>query len=211
MEKSVVITGKQRSCRLRKAKELVKNYHFNEVTWISDLHFDSPWFFSECTKVTKVIIISEITSINQISNFFNWVSNGITVNRKYKDPFYKSPYFILICKEGITPNKLKKQGVSFEARFDVIDTPAQEEFDEALLAPDPMQKALTPAQFMTVFGYCLYDLANQVPTMLSNEGSNFLGYEPGRSEVNEKYDSLIKEIRETYSVCLADAEKFDRI
>jgi uridine kinase len=123
MEKSIVITGRQGSGKTTKAKEIANQFSKDEVVFLyyRQKKLKNTFIFSECTEKTKLVVFEELYDIKQVEEFFSFVSNPITVNKRGKNPFIILPKFVLVCQSDITQEQFAGLGASFGRRFDVIN------------------------------------------------------------------------------------------
>ena len=73
---------------------------------------DSPFFFSNCTKKTKVIVIDNCPKTFNYEMFFNNIDTGVRVNKRAEKSFFIKPRFIFVSNYEPT------QSASFSARFE---------------------------------------------------------------------------------------------
>lgn len=129
LNKSTLILGEDYSGILSKAKEIAQNYKCNEVEFIPFIFFKGikrPFFYQNCTKETKLIVVDHLENIAQTYIFFNEVVNSITVNKKNDYSFEISPKFLLICNQKADKELISNLGPSFHERFDLIDSNTSE-------------------------------------------------------------------------------------
>lgn len=99
IDKSVLITGNRSTGKTELAKHLAIQFSLKNVVYLSynAFNFASSFNFSNCNKNTELVIIDDIPNIVNTQDFFNYLSNGIIVNKKMHPAFTIKPKFILVC------------------------------------------------------------------------------------------------------------------
>ena len=121
MQKHILIIGPAESGKTKLANEIAADYSFakNEVCFLNmrQKRTIPNFFFDECTKETKLVIIDEIKSIDQLQNFY-YITAGVKVDKPAQSSFTIYPRLILVS-ESITESDIPSDA-SFNRRFDVI-------------------------------------------------------------------------------------------
>ena len=122
MKKATIFAGAAGSVKTRAAKDIAAQIEKKAVIFLllRNRHCNKKMIAEQCNEFTKLLIIDEIISNRQIEAFFNFATDGITVNNRNSDtPLKITPQIILICQEGV---KLPT-GESFARRFDIVSFP----------------------------------------------------------------------------------------
>lgn len=125
MTKGILFVGPERSGKTRKAQEIADQYQKDEVTWI--YYFDSrdKFAFTDCSKKTKLIIIEDFRKIEDVTAFYNCITDGINggllVEKQCKHPYYIAPKILIVSHPKYRKEDFLKMGLSFERRFDIIE------------------------------------------------------------------------------------------
>ena len=119
MKKGTIILEKKDRIKTITLLNIILKEESPSVVFInSNYPVDSNYFFSGCEKQTKVIIIDGIVKASYLECFYNYISDGINVNKKNKPVFHINPKIVIIC------NHIKKcdlpKGLSFTSRFDIL-------------------------------------------------------------------------------------------
>ena len=122
--KGLIFIGPAESGKSRTAREIAKVFG-NQATYLNGRNYrrNQRFFFSHCTKETKVLVIDEITHSKYFEDFISCVNNNIIVDVRYKNPFELHIEKIIII--GYSEIKVAdlSQNPSFQSRFSIIEFP----------------------------------------------------------------------------------------
>lgn len=120
MKKLTIITGLQGTGKRKKAKELAAKFSENEVAFLSargHSFLKTSHVFDQCQLDTKLIVVTDISDLQDLFCYLFLASYGLMVNRKGENPFMIYPEITLIC---IGISFADKQNID-KARFLVQD------------------------------------------------------------------------------------------
>ena len=101
---------------------------------IDSLRFDhnNLFKFCFCDSDTRVIVFTILGHTSfKIESLYNYVSEGITVEKKFERGFYIKPYWIILTTERIDSDK----AASLSERFDLIDSSVNPLFEAICFKP----------------------------------------------------------------------------
>lgn len=110
MHKSIIITGPNGSGKTSIAMDIANQYPKNEVAMISSFNLrllNNPFLFHQCNSSTKLVILDEINSYEELRNAIQFDANGIRVNQRGKIAHQIEPYLIFVCNEIVTAQQVQ--------------------------------------------------------------------------------------------------------
>jgi energy-coupling factor transporter ATP-binding protein EcfA2 len=122
MKKVKVIIGKRESGKSRIAKAMVSSIKDEEKVFIKANSFKGGFPFHNCTEQTKVVIIEDFRSSQDLLPLIFSVVDGLIVDRKHKKQILIFTEIIIECHEEITRDMLERMGSSIERRIEIIET-----------------------------------------------------------------------------------------
>lgn len=125
MEKKIIlIIGNAESGKTTKAKEIASSCDKENVTWIDGYNYNKGFrrnfFYRSCDLNTELVIIDGIKDASHIEHFFGDVTDGVSVEKPYKDTFYIYPDLIIICNEEVSINDLPTESLAFNRRVSIV-------------------------------------------------------------------------------------------
>lgn len=114
MHKSIIITGPNGSGKTSIARDIASKFFPNEeVAFIEGYKvklFENPFLFHQCHRNTKVVLIDDIMTKENLYQALELDRVGIKVNQRAKPYFMIDSYLILVCSENITKEQVKEIG-----------------------------------------------------------------------------------------------------
>lgn len=122
MKKGILLIGQRETGKSRIAKLLMDGKKQASFIGREPKIFDNRFFFSDCEKDTEVVYIDDLSNHKrQLEEFFNVITDGLTIDKKCKTPFKIHPQIIISIDCSISDLEITK---SLERRFDIFELSA---------------------------------------------------------------------------------------
>ncbi|MFN3405161.1 MAG: hypothetical protein ACK40G_13770 [Cytophagaceae bacterium] len=118
MKKAILIIGNNDDQKQALADKLAVAYEWANVEKIP-AYSESPFLFCECKQNTKLIIIQEVRTIQELIYWRNVIQDGINVHAFGRDSFFLCPEFILISSIPLT--SIIEGFPKFSYRYNLIE------------------------------------------------------------------------------------------
>lgn len=111
MHKSIIITGPNGSGKTSIARDISGQFLCESIAFIGSNNLNvskNPFLFHQCHSNTKVVVIDDILTSEQLREAIQFEEDGITVHQRAKRPFSIDPFLILVCNENISKEQVKE-------------------------------------------------------------------------------------------------------
>lgn len=122
MKKGIILIGKANTGKSRLAKLLMAGKKVVSLNGRSNDLFKSHFTFMTCENDTEAIHFEDLLNYNEhLPRLFNFITDGIVVDKKHQKPFTIFPQIIVTINTSIANLEISK---SLEHRFDIFELSA---------------------------------------------------------------------------------------
>lgn len=124
MKKVMILHGPAASGKTVTARKIAEMWPGRVVYKTDTYHMDNPFYFSDCTLDTSLVIIDEVRSLDHLIRLVHRLSDELIVNRLMHAPFKIQPHAVIVLGSEYGKEDLAGFDRSFQERIRFV-TPLQ--------------------------------------------------------------------------------------